>query len=595
MMRSARGRGELARIARPLGVQARELRYSTLQDSLKPIAGQTAGTLNVMNEICINPDSDEERKRPAWRLEVPPKRAEHNRVATYWKWGYNSLSLFCKVNEDPGPWWNANNSTLTCNWSQIGEYCCAGLWSGVWRYTYGVGQFNLRPSDALKRAWGRRDANGALTLSYDETHTKPTEKLVFPHTKEHAVHKRDRNPALPGFGTIDAVHGKRVLRELQFHLSNGLRYYMVDGYFGSNPSTSTPFRIITDNPTHAYWASFSAIRQSNVVNIQEVVLQKRLTVTPLDEWAWRRPGVLVLHAAGYDFEVPRIVEEFGGPRPQDLGLTQPKFVVLDPYSIPMKGLVGGDPACGTLRDATAFLCARWGFYADGKAHVTLGADSVLSADGASLTVVVHNGRVDANALRQSPRLYGAHHHRIADGVVARAWDSTTLAAPSSKTRPLDFVESSLGLVQRPLPLHVGGGLAHSSHRFYNRRNVAEFGYKRPHNYICHPEHAAAAAGHLFGKPSTPAEATVPRPRGVRVANTTFVVVTDGASPLAKADAKKAAAEAVEGLARSSWLYADADKLTAAVAAAFEGAASVVTVGAQNAAAVLDTLAQKGQL
>lgn len=542
----------------------RALRTTTLADTLKPIPGQSAGTLNVMNEVCVNPEGDEERKRPVFRSEVFPKKAEHHHLATIWKWGYNSLSLFKKINEDPGPWWNANCSTFTSNWAHIGDYGACGLWSGVWRYTYGIGQYNMRPGELRERGFGRREKSGAVKIVYNETYTAPAAVKLMPHTKEHQNHKRFKNPPIAGAVDIDPVHGKRVLREVQYHLGQGLRMYLVDGVFGSNPETCTPFRIITDNATHAYAASSAALRNGNIHCYEEVVLCKRLQQSPLDEWSWRRPGVLIYHAPCYDFEIPRIVEEFGGPRPSDLSLTTPKFVLMDPYSIPMKGVIGGDPSIRTLLDTVAFLSARWGYHADDRFLLTLPGCSFVDKAGNNLNVLV-----GAKATAESANLYSADYHRIGGGLISRGFDVHGMTKATTSL-PVDIIEASTGTTFRPLPSAHNRPKAHS-HRFYDRRHVGEFGYKLKHTWSTSPEDAAAASGMLFKRRG---EAPVMRAAAHTVRACTFTFVTDQTAPLTPASAAELAAASLE---QRNQLYADKKDLVEHFTKVFAQAKALNTV------------------
>ncbi|KAG8346241.1 hypothetical protein ERJ75_001198500 [Trypanosoma vivax] len=575
--------------------QRRGVRYANIQETLKPLPGHSAGQMSILNEICCNPDAEEERRKPIFRHEVSPTVSPNVQAKSYlrtmYQWGYNSLTLFHKTNEDPGPWWNANSSTLVSNWSQVGDYANAGMWSGVWRYTYGVGEYNLRPYEVRGRAWGRKyNKAGALCVDYyyncsnASDRTRPRQHLIFPHTPEHQMHRRLKNPPLAGFKDIDGLHGKRVLREIQYHLGQGLRFYLIDGVFGSHPSTHTPYRIITDNPTHAYFASLAAIRKFNYVAQQEIMLCKRITQSPIDEWGWRRPGVLVYHAPGWDFESPRIVEEFGGPRPCDLGLEHPKFIALEPYSIPMKGIVAAEPSCDTLLDVTAFLCARWGFYADDKGLLTLVAESVLSPDAKSLTLVVCSSEAEADVLRASKHVFGARHHRIADGWVSRAWD--VVSAPVGKVEACahDLVEETLGRVQKPLPCRVGLPNARS-HRHYGRRHVSGFGYKRPHTYTDDATTKAAAGGHLFSPPANDALTSHPiRPSAFKLSSVDVLVVGTGSS---------ASSIIIDGLQKRAMLYAEPEKLQPALDTMLGGAKSVRILEPKSADEELQRLAEKG--
>ncbi|KEG13641.1 hypothetical protein DQ04_00881090 [Trypanosoma grayi] len=571
--------------------QRRHVRYANIQEALKPQSGQSAGQMSILNEICCNPDAEEERRKPIFRHEVAPRGMGKNYLRTMYQWGFNSLTLFRKTNEDPGPWWNANSSTLVSNWSQVGDYANAGMWSGVWRYTYGVGEYNLRPYEVRGRAWGRRfNKKGALAIDYYYNCSNSKEKttspqyLMFPHTAEHQMHRRLKNPQLPEFKDIDALHGKRILREIQYHLGQGLRFYLIDGVFGSHPATQTPYRIITDNPTHAYFASLASIRKFNYVAQQEIMLSKRITQSPIDEWGWRRPGVLVYHAPGWDFESPRIVEEFGGPRPRDLGLEHPKFIAMEPYSIPMKAVIASEPSCDALLDVAAFLCARWGFYADDKGFLTLAAESILSPDATKLTLIVCSSDAEADILRASPYIFGARHHRIADGWVSRAWDVVSAPKNSVNADTHDIVEESLGRVQKPLPGRIG--MPHArSHRHYGRRHVSGFGYKLPHTYTEDAATKAAAGGHLFAAPAKNTLESHPiRPNAFKLSSVNIIVIGTGS------DAAKVIAD---GLFKKRMLYAEPDKLQEALGTMLKEAKNVRIVEPNAATGELQKLAKTG--
>jgi len=569
------------------GVSARSVRLANMQEALQPTPGNSGGQMSIMNEICSNPDGEEERRKPIFRHEVVPKKASHNAFATYYKWGFDSLSLYRLVNEDPGQWYNANSSTLVSNWSQIGDYANAGMWSGVWRYTFGTGCHNMTPFELKGRGFGRRDKKtGAIVVDAKETIQGESQKFVFPHTKDHETHKRVKNPDLPGYSTIDGLHGKRVIREVQYHLGQGLRFYLVDGVFGSFPGTSTPFRVITDNGTSAYVASMASHRKFNYVAQQEMSLVKRVKQQPIDEWGWRRPGVLVYHAPGFDFEAPRIVEEFGGPRPSDLSLKSPKFTALEPYSIPMKGIVAGEPKSEQMLETIAFLCARWGFYADGKRYLTLKGDSVLSPEGDRLTLVIGDTK---DSLKASKHLYGAHHHRLDDQWLSRAWDLTSAPQSAIQAGEGDVVEN--GRVHQVLPTRFGLRSA-KSHRFASRRHVSEYGFKWAHNYTDDARTKAAQGGHLFGAQGAKnvvASAPV-RPSAIGLGSVDVVVVGEKAGTGAAAGVSAILAQ----LNKDGFLYAEEKVLGEVLEKALAKAKSVTVVAEGAAAPILSKLAQSGK-
>uniref|UniRef100_A0A7S1W723 Uncharacterized protein n=1 Tax=Neobodo designis TaxID=312471 RepID=A0A7S1W723_NEODS len=571
-----------------LDTQRRFQKLGTMNETMKPNPGYEGGTLNCINEISVNPDADEERKRPAWRFEVTPKKPEHSFLATMYKWGYNSLTLYKRVNESPGQWYNANSSTVTSNWAQTGDVAALGFWSGIWTIAYGQGMYNLKPGEFRAQAYGRVDKNGALHLKYGET-VKTEDKLLSPHLPEHQKHRRFKNPELPGFKDMEQVKAKRIEREAQYHLANGLRLYLADAYFGSHPSTSTLFRVITDNADHAYAISLYGNRQNNLHSFREMPLLKRLDKTPMDEWTWRRPGVLIYHCPGYDFEAPRIVEEFGGPRPQDLGLTSPKFSMFDLYSIPMKAALT-TPSTASLVDSVAFLCSRWAYYADDKEHLTIPGDAVASPDGKKVTLVVDaTGKLDTEPMRRSAYLYGAKHVRLADGVFARGWDAVEQNTQGVTTKKFDFVEDDLNRLHRPLPLQLNApaGTEALSHRFYSkRRAISSHGFKRAHKYTNDVEAQAASAGMLFKPKTAPA---VARAAAYHANAVDVVIVANDA----KADKNAAAAAVVQAIQNTGFLYADADPLTATVAKNLETVASVKVVSAAEGKTIVEGLAKNG--
>lgn len=299
--------------------------------------------------------------------------------------------------------------------------------------------------------------------------------------------------------------------------------------------------------------------------------------------------MLCYHCPGYDFEAPRIVEEFGGPRPQDLGLTSQKFSMFDLYSIPIKAALTG-PATGSLVDSVAFMCSRWAYYADDKEHLTIPGNAIVSPDGSKVTLVVDaTGKLDVEPLRRSAYLYAAKHVRLADGIFARGWDAVEQNAQGVATKKFDFVEDDLGRLHRPLPTIINAPASTEaiSHRFqHKRRAISSHGFKRPHTYTSDKAAQAAAAGQLFNPKGA---ATVGRASAYR-ANAVDIVVV-GAE--AKSDKAAAASAIVKAIENTGFLYADADPLTATVAKNLETVGSVKMVSAAEGKAIVEALAKNG--
>jgi hypothetical protein len=572
--------------------QRRCIRYGSVNETLASPKGGHGGQKSTLNEIAGNMDAEDDQKKPHFRNDLMSKSVQtHSYLNGMYRWGFNSLSMFKKVNEEPGPWWNANTTTLVSTWTQIGDFANAGMWSGVHRYTYGCGQHNLRPVEARGRAWGRKfnKTSRALSIDYqDKLSATTAQKFTLPHTKEHQTHHRYKNPQLPGFTDIDPLQGKRLLREVQYHLGGGLRYYLVDGVFGSFNGSATSYRIITDNPTSAYFSSLAAIRKVNYVTSEEALLTKRVQQSPAEEWAWRRPSVLVYHAPSFGFEQPRIVEEFGGPRPQDFALSTPKFVALDQYSIPMRGAVGAEPKSETLLETIALLCARWGYYADERNHITLKGDAVIAKDGV-VTIVIGD---KSDALKASVNLFAAHHLRLDNNYASRAWDVTSVPLTATTTTgATDLVEVVEKRVQKALPTRLGLETA-VSHRAFSRRRVAHHGYKRPHNYTDDVATRADQAGHLFnGAAKNKLSAHAPRVNAVGLGSVNVVVLGEKASTTI-ADV---VATIVDQFKAEAFLYAEPEKLSKTLADVLSKAKSVKVVPKAAAAAELEKLAKTGSM
>ena len=158
---------------------SRSIRAMNISETLKPVPGQGGKQLSVLNEVSINPEYEDERMRPFFRDEVIPKMKEHSQLASLYRWGFDSLSLWYGINEDPGPWWNLNNTQHISNWTYIGDNAAANLWSNIGVYGAGVSFYNERPVSNMRHAFGRRDSNGAIHFDYEETLKEEPQKLLF--------------------------------------------------------------------------------------------------------------------------------------------------------------------------------------------------------------------------------------------------------------------------------------------------------------------------------------------------------------------------------------------------------------------------------
>eukprot|EP01027_Heterolobosea_sp_BB2_P008956 GEZU01013269.1.p1 GENE.GEZU01013269.1~~GEZU01013269.1.p1 ORF type:complete len:559 (-),score=163.21 GEZU01013269.1:266-1942(-) len=193
----------------------------------------------------------------------------------------------------------------------------------------------------------------------------------------------------------------RIYKELAYHLSNVPSSFVFDAAVGSSPATETTLRVVTDDPISGIYLNHMLLK-----------VPKRKAVEFKDE-------AIILHCPGYRFTPTRIVEEFGGPTPADLGLTADKFVLTD--LVTSTAMTGGVADRSIIQDTLAFLAARNAF---AKNALTIPSDAVFSESG-ELTLVLNNPRTDIANVLENKNLYGAHHNIWSAKGVSRLWDGVS--------------------------------------------------------------------------------------------------------------------------------------------------------------------------
>ena len=523
-----------------------------------------------------------------------------SRAVAMARWGQDSEFRRGSGARKPSPAWAAN-AVAQCDpvtaWVAAGSATFDGFAVPEGR------EDMLRPNtpahELRQLSYGKRDKNGAVTVDWLEKDAAAApETVVAGHSAEYAAHKRVKNPDVPkAKNDLSDLEWRRLRADWHYHAGKGKDLFVLDAAVGSDAATATSIRTRTETPNCAYLQTIFACRSGETLpgpNWDVSGKTHDALYAHYGEERAVRSCVQAHQYAGYEFELPRVVEEFGGPKPADFGLSakdgNANYVALHPYGIPMAGGVCGNTDHREYLKALSFLTSRWAFYADGDKHVTLGADAVLDPATGNATVVIDAkaGAMDQGltALRLSPHLWGAHNIRLGAGNVSRAWNAVAVPAAGAATRAGDMVDSTRGVLYRPLPTVVGETTVAPLGRRQSRDARRKAGLICGAANVAAPGDATAAAagGHLLGSPVSPHAARA-RPASLPLKGTKIAVLNCDKAD----DAAKAAVAAIVG---QGILYAEEAALTEAIAAVF-ATAQVVPVASGKAKDALASLAAKG--
>lgn len=233
---------------------------------------------------------------------------------------------------------------------------------------------------------------------------------------------------------MSSKYVSRVQRELGYYLSFVPSSFVSDGYAGSSPINSVPMRIVTDN------AVSSLFLRNMTVPVSE-------TNNPINH----EYKFAVLHAPGYRFTPQRIVEEFAGPSPADLGLSTDRFVITDTKD--NRSLIGGVSDTALLMDSIAFLAGKTNFAL--KDSLVIPAHTLVTTADANVVMVVDpiSPRRDVANLFESKNLYSAHHAVWNYDGVARLWNGICQDLPAAGNA--DTKNLGKGFLVEHLPNNAG--------------------------------------------------------------------------------------------------------------------------------------------
>jgi hypothetical protein len=146
-----------------------------------------------------------------------------------------------------------------------------------------------------------------------------------------------------------------------------------------------------------------------------------------------KPASLVLHAPGFKFTPPQIVEEFAGPSTQDLGISKEEFLIVNEKDNQV--LLSGISDTDVLLETLAYIGGRVAWE---KNALFVASDSIISNNG-DVTLIINGGNstVASSALNTSKdyTLYGAHHNIWSEDGLSRAWNGVR-----AKVNSLDGLE-----------------------------------------------------------------------------------------------------------------------------------------------------------
>lgn len=206
--------------------------------------------------------------------------------------------------------------------------------------------------------------------------------------------------------------------------------FVQDGDFGYG----VKLRVITDN------ANTGLILKNLILST------RRLSAVEF------KYDALVFHAPGYQFTPNNVVEEFNGPKPADLGLTNDQFVMLNDQE--NRVTIGGVNDLNVLIDSIVHLTSK---AALAKGSIILPSDAIISKNG-SVTLIVNNNGDDAAQVRKNAltktnskhySLYSSHHNMLSKDGLSRVWNGSRVVVDSATFNKLklgagDVVESING-------------------------------------------------------------------------------------------------------------------------------------------------------
>eukprot|EP00761_Pharyngomonas_kirbyi_P012372 gb/GECH01012399.1/.p1 GENE.gb/GECH01012399.1/~~gb/GECH01012399.1/.p1 ORF type:complete len:572 (+),score=74.14 gb/GECH01012399.1/:1-1716(+) len=314
--------------------------------------------------------------------------------------------------------------------------------AGLHIHPQGYSYPNLDTNGLAKHSFGKRDKNDNVYVdARNEEHG--FDRLSTADPREH-----DFWP--DSVEDFDHTFCRRTWRDVANYITDLPYSYVRDAPIGSSISGEILARIVSDNPvsdlflrnlmlpkpknsTTNYvqkevdWMKANATQEEWNEAIQEA--SKKFDIK-LAEFKLQQWQITLLNAPGYRFEQERIVEEFGGPRPSDLGLVRDQFHLTDPFK---RMCVFAGVYDNTISmESLAYLAARY-MYRENR-YLLFPADVVVK-NGLG-TMVFGNTMDDILGLRNEealPNLYAAHHCVWSPEGISKVWGGVSLetSQPSS--------------------------------------------------------------------------------------------------------------------------------------------------------------------
>jgi hypothetical protein len=259
----------------------------------------------------------------------------------------------------------------------------------------------------IQRAYGKLTKERALLA--DALPNTEYQRLITYHAEELQTTWRSFAPKFH----------RRVQREISYYLTHVPSSFVQDGDFGFGVKV----RVITDNGTSG-------------LLLRNMLLPSR-RVSALN---FQADG-LVIHAPGFEFTPANIVEEFNGPKPEDLGLTSDKFIMSNENE--NRIIIGGVFDSNLLLDSIAYVGTK---SALGKESIVIPSDSVISKDG-KITLIVNKDANDASNVRKSMltgnnrsniTLYGAQHNMLSKDGLSRVWGGIRTVVDNDTYKRMKF-------------------------------------------------------------------------------------------------------------------------------------------------------------
>eukprot|EP01061_Rhynchopus_euleeides_P003643 TRINITY_DN12924_c0_g1_i2.p1 TRINITY_DN12924_c0_g1~~TRINITY_DN12924_c0_g1_i2.p1 ORF type:complete len:578 (+),score=228.26 TRINITY_DN12924_c0_g1_i2:58-1791(+) len=390
---------------------------------------------------------------------------------------------------------------------------------------------------------------------------KATQVLQMPFTEDKTDKGFKELPTVQGAALCDVRHPGRIEQEIQWHLSSAGLSLTHDGAFGSTTDDEVRVQIHTDSTAHAlFW------------NIMLHNLPGR------SRWEMLRfnPPVKIFHCPGFVFEPERVIEEYGGPKKADLGLTQDKFALIDPYAKPAAAIIAGDSSLDRGLDVGAYLTGI--VMCEELDVLVVPGDAVINDAGEATVYITDSsaeGKAFADTIRKSESLFGAHHLTLSPDGLGRVWDGVTHTVSETDNVPqnsLVTTEGSARRVTKTLTRRIGDETSY--------RKSRNFHPGAPQRQATNYSSVDALEGMTLG--ARPAAKSVIRPNLVNTGKVKVVFVKKGAAN-ASVTGDAAAKLFVEAVKEWGYPYASDEDLATPFAAALDAGLTVSTQGTTSSA------------